>query len=101
MTRMCRMGLAAAAFASLVAVAHTQQPQYDIVITGGRVIDGTGAPGRTADVAIAGGKIAAIGSIPRTAAREAIDATGLVVAPGFIDVHTHADDVADTPRAEN
>jgi len=65
---------------------------YDVVIRGGRVIDGTGAPARTADVAIAGGRIAAIGQIDGDAAR-IIDASGHAVAPGFIDVHSH-DDVA-------
>ena len=54
------------------------------------------------DVAIKDGRIAAIGAIPRSDARDVIDAAGLIVAPGFIDVHTHADDdLADEPRAEN
>ena len=66
--------------------------QYDVLIRGGRVIDGTGAPARSADVAVAGGRIAAVGALEGEAAR-AIDASGLVVAPGFIDVHAH-DDVA-------
>ena len=79
----------------------TQSPRYDLVITGGTVIDGSGARGRLADVAIASGRIAAIGQIPTTDAKEAIDATGMVVAPGFIDVHTHADEVWERPRAEN
>ncbi len=77
------------------------QPQYDIVIAGGRVIDGSGTPARAADVAIVDGRIAAIGTVSRQAAREVIDASGMIVAPGFIDVHTHADDIADHPRAEN
>ena len=96
---------ALAAILCAVAVATTQslQPQatYDLVIAGGRVIDGTGSPARPADVAISGGKIVAVGSIVKTAGREVIDATGKVVAPGFLDVHTHADDLADEPRAEN
>jgi N-acyl-D-amino-acid deacylase len=54
-----------------------------------------------ADVAIRDGRIVAVGSLSNATAAEIIDATGLMVAPGFIDVHTHADDVADTPRAEN
>ncbi len=67
-------------------------PRYDLLIRGGRLIDGTGAPAREADLAVAGGRIAALGAIAGEAAA-AIDATGLVVCPGFIDVHSH-DDVA-------
>jgi N-acyl-D-amino-acid deacylase len=76
-------------------------PRYDLVILAGQVIDGSGAPARRADVAIKDGKIARIGSISRQEAADAIDATGLVVAPGFIDVHTHADDATEQPDAEN
>src|ERR1700688_1616894 len=63
---------------------------YDLLIKNGTVIDGTGAPGRRAGVAIAGGRIAEIGKIADGAAR-VVDADGLVVAPGFIDPHTHYD----------
>jgi N-acyl-D-aspartate/D-glutamate deacylase len=62
----------------------------DLVIRGGLVVDGTGAAGRRADVAIADGRIRAVGEVRERGARE-IDAGGLVVAPGFIDVHTHYD----------
>ena len=93
---------------SLVAVAAVvllaaapQSARYDIAILGGQVVDGSGQPPRRMDVAIAGGKIAALGTVARKDAREVIDATGLIVAPGFIDVHTHADDLADLPFAEN
>ncbi len=63
---------------------------YDIVIKNGTLVDGTGAPARRADVAIAGGTIAEIGRVTEGAAR-VIDAADLVVAPGFIDPHTHYD----------
>ncbi len=64
---------------------------YDLVLRGGRVLDGTGAAAIGADVAIAGDRIAAIGRVPRGSGRQEIDVTGLAVAPGFIDVHTHDD----------
>src|SRR5229473_2323498 len=63
----------------------------DLLIKNGLVVDGTGAPGRHADVAIADGKIAEIGKLAGTAARQVIDAADCVVAPGFIDPHTHYD----------
>jgi len=62
----------------------------DIAIRGGTVIDGTGAPGRSADVGLRGGRIAAIGEL-REDAEHVVDAAGRIVAPGFVDVHTHYD----------
>lgn len=63
---------------------------YDLVIKGGTVVDGTGAPGYCADVAVSDGVIAAIGNI-EGATRKTIDAQGLIVTPGWIDIHTHYD----------
>jgi len=81
---------------------QTQQQQYDLMITGGKIIDGTGGSWYFGDVAIKGDTIAAIGKLdPATAARR-IDASGLVVSPGFIDVHTHARrGIMDDPFAKN
>ena len=62
----------------------------DIVIRGGTIIDGTGKPGYIADLGIKADKIVAIGSVTEQADRE-IDATGKIVAPGFVDPHTHYD----------
>lgn len=76
-------------------------PQYDILIRGGTVIDGSGSPGFRADVAVQDGKVVKIGDLSGASAARVIDASGLVVAPGFIDVHTHADELAANPRAEN
>lgn len=64
---------------------------YDLLIVNGTVIDGTGAPKRLADVAVLDGKIAAIGENLSRDAREIIDASGRIVTPGFIDLHTHYD----------
>src|SRR5437763_303757 len=63
----------------------------DWILRGGEVIDGTGRPRRRADVAIAGDRIAALGDIGRVAGARELDVSGRVVAPGFIDVHTHDD----------
>jgi N-acyl-D-aspartate/D-glutamate deacylase len=63
---------------------------YDLVLRGGDVIDGTGAPSRRADVAVVGATIAAVGELDGTA-RRTIDADGLLVTPGFVDIHTHYD----------
>ncbi len=64
---------------------------YDLVLRGGKIIDGSGAPAATADIAIEGERIAAIGRLPRRCGRQELDVAGLAVAPGFIDVHTHDD----------
>ncbi len=63
---------------------------YDTLIRGGTVVDGTGAPAYRADIAIEGGRIVEIGS-PEAGARRVVDAGGLVVTPGFVDLHTHYD----------
>src|SRR5947207_4448528 len=63
---------------------------HDLVIKGGSVVDGTGAPARTADVAITDGVITDVGKV-KGAARETVDADGALVTPGFVDVHTHFD----------
>ena len=74
----------------------------DLVFRGGVVVDGTGAPGREADVFVADGRIAAIERGSARAARREIDARGQVVAPGFIDIHTHSDFTLPlNPRAES
>ena len=63
----------------------------DILIRGGLVVDGTGSAGYRADVAVCGGRISAIGELTGTAAKRTLDASGLIVSPGFIDSHAHSD----------
>lgn len=63
----------------------------DLILRNGSVIDGSGAAGIRADVGVTGGKISAIGDLSEATATREVDATGQVVAPGFIDIHTHAD----------
>jgi N-acyl-D-aspartate/D-glutamate deacylase len=64
---------------------------FDLLITGGTVVDGTGAPARVADVGIADGLVTAVGDLSGSSAREVIDASGLLVTPGWVDIHTHYD----------
>jgi N-acyl-D-amino-acid deacylase len=98
---------AALAFAIAAAFTWTAAPsgqpaaRYDVLIAGGTVIDGTGRGGVVTDVAIRDGRIAAVGRLPRSQAAQIVDAARLVVAPGFIDVHTHADDLVNRPAAAN
>jgi len=67
---------------------------YDLLLRGGRIVDGTGNPWFYGDIAVRGGRIAAIGDLGEARAAREISVKGLIVAPGFIDVHTHADEDA-------
>src|SRR5206468_6347361 len=71
--------------------ASAQAPQYDLVIRHGTVYDGTGTPGRVEDVAVTGDRIAARGNLRAARGRQEVDATGLAVAPGFIDMLNHSE----------
>ena len=88
--------------AAAVALAGQARPVYDLIIRGGRVVDGTGSPWVRADVAIAGDTIAAVAYRIDAPAARVIDAAGMVVSPGFIDIHTHARrGIFDVPTADN
>jgi N-acyl-D-amino-acid deacylase len=92
--------IAAAAAVSLTAMLSAQAPAYDIVLRHGTIIDGSGLSRYRADVAIADGSIARIGDVSGGHAAMELDAEGLVVAPGFINIHSHATPEG-LPRAEN
>ena len=101
--RLSRLALAATALAGAThARPVTAQGSSTVLLRGGTVIDGTGAPARVADVLIRGGVIQRIAPTiaPPTGAR-IVNATGLVVAPGFIDPHAHISSIAQSPMAEN
>jgi N-acyl-D-amino-acid deacylase len=101
MKTIAALACALASAAAMTAAPGAQAPRYDVLIAGGTVIDGTGRAGTVADVAIKDGRIAALGRIPRSQAAQVVEAARLVVAPGFIDVHTHADDLVTRPAAAN
>src|SRR4029453_16077073 len=75
--------------------------KYDLVITNARIVDGSGNPWFRADVAIKDGHIARIGRVATSEAAQTIDAKGQILAPGFIDVHTHVESIYNQPTAEN
>jgi N-acyl-D-aspartate/D-glutamate deacylase len=93
---LCGLSIACA-FAVCVAVFLTapawpaEETPYDLVIRNGKIVDGTGNPWFLGDVAIRGDRIVAVGRVPSATAKREIDAKGLVVAPGFIDMHSHSD----------
>lgn len=83
------------------AIALAQEP-FDIVIANGSLVDGSGGPARIADVGIRNQRFAAIGDLSKAPRKRTIDAKGLTVAPGFIDMHNHSDDlVLEEPRCES
>jgi len=80
---------------------QAQAPKYDLVITNARIVDGAGNPWFRGSIAIKNGRIAKVGFFDAAGAVHTIDAKNQIVAPGFIDVHTHVEDVYDQPTAEN
>jgi N-acyl-D-amino-acid deacylase len=89
-------------FVCLAAVATCTAQEIDLLIRGGSLIDGSGAPAKKADIGITGDRIVFVGPSAGRKAKRVIDATGLIVTPGFIDPHTHtAADLTDPKRAQN
>ncbi|HEY7820415.1 MAG TPA: D-aminoacylase, partial [Vicinamibacteria bacterium] len=87
---------------ALALLATSQEPAYDLLLRGGRVVDGTGRPSFEADVGVRGDRIARIGGIEASEAKGVLEVDGLVVAPGFIDMHAHiATTIHEHPLAEN
>src|SRR5215208_5510497 len=81
--------------------AAAEERPYDLVITNARIVDGSGNPWFRADVAVKGGRIARVGRVAASEGKRAIDAGGKILAPGFIDVHTHVENLYELPEAEN
>ena len=78
-----------------------QNNPLDLVLRSGTVIDGTGAEPFRSDIGIRGGMITEIGDLSKAKSERVIDASGLVIAPGFIDTHAHADNIGSRPEAQN
>lgn len=98
---MCRLALTSTLATVLLSPAFfLVAADYDLVLLGGRVADGTGNPAFFADVAVKDGRIVRLGRVEGSADLE-VDAAGRIVCPGFIDVHTHAEEVDELPLAEN
>jgi N-acyl-D-amino-acid deacylase len=81
--------------------AGAEERPYDLVITNARVVDGSGNPWFRADVGIKGGRVARVGRVAASEGARAIDAQGRILAPGFIDVHAHVENIYELPDAEN
>jgi N-acyl-D-amino-acid deacylase len=90
-------------FAALMSATPTgtQAPAFDLLITGGRILDGSGNPWFYGDVGVKDGRIAAVGLLGSATAKRRIDATGKFVTPGFIDLHSHADGGLNDPATRH
>jgi len=89
------------AFALFILFSCQQQQPFDIIIINGTLIDGTEAEPQTADIAIVGDRIVRIGSLKGKEAKDTIDAFGLIVSPGFIDLHTHLEPLKVLPETQS
>ena len=93
--------LLAIAFNVVLPVPAQTTPEFDLLIINARIIDGTGNPWFRGSIAIKDGKIARVGRLANATSKFVIDAKNQIVAPGFIDVHAHTEDIFGNPTAEN
>lgn len=101
---LCQAPYLIAVFGMIVGApgSHAADEPYDLVLRNGTIVDGSGNPWFYGDLAIRGDRIAAVGRLPHQQARRVIDAKGLAIAPGFIDIHSHSDFVLlEDGRAES
>lgn len=89
------------AYLALLIFSCSPSPKYDILILNGTIYDGTGGDPYQADIGIVGDRIVEIGKLGKESAEEVIDATGLAVSPGFIDMHTHLEPIMELPMMES
>ncbi|HXG84198.1 MAG TPA: D-aminoacylase [Pyrinomonadaceae bacterium] len=98
----CSIVLLVCVYSTMINFAFAQKVErFDFVIVNARIVDGAGNPWFRGDIGIRNGKIAKIGRIGSTTAAQTIDANNKIVAPGFIDVHAHVEDIYNNPNAEN
>src|SRR3954453_7838157 len=102
MPRLCLANVAAVSCLVLACSILNAAPTYDLLIRNARIVDGSGNPWYRGDVAVRDGRIEALGTLPNAQAYRIIDAANRVVAPGFIDVHTHIEGgIEKVPRGDN
>jgi N-acyl-D-aspartate/D-glutamate deacylase len=87
--------------AILILFVSCQSKEYDLVIINGTVYKGDGSPGQILDIGVSGDEISFIGKLENYKSKETIDASGLAVSPGFIDLHTHLEPILEMPLAES
>jgi len=100
--KICSMALLVCVFLITINFTFAQKTeQYDLVVVNARIVDGTGNPWFRGAIAVKDGRIVKVGRVDSAAAKKTIDANNKIVAPGFIDVHSHVEDIYTNPNAEN
>ena len=96
-----KFSLSLTLFLALISYSFAQNNTADLILRNGRIIDGTGNSWFKSNIAISNGKIIAIGQLKDWSATRSIDVQNQIIAPGFIDVHAHTEDIFENPKAEN